>query len=87
MVRCLDVCDSFDNFRNALTSSDKKKWLKPGSRVLLGRTRTVAEPGDPEAFLTIEDKKVSRKHLLITVAPVKAGDGVRTRPNTLLSMR
>jgi hypothetical protein len=64
------------NPRNVLTLIDKRKWLKPGSRVLLGRTRTV-ELGDSEALLTIEDKKVSRKHLLISVAPVKAGDGVR----------
>lgn len=60
---------------NALTTADKKKWLKPGESHILGRTKKHEE-GDPKSFINIEDGKVSRKHLKITVAPVKAGDGV-----------
>ncbi|QDS68794.1 hypothetical protein FKW77_005922 [Venturia effusa] len=53
---------------------NKKKWLKPGESHIIGRTKKL-EPGDPKSFITISDGKVSRKHLKITVAPVKAGDG------------
>ncbi|TID22718.1 DNA damage response protein RcaA [Venturia nashicola] len=53
---------------------NKKKWLKPGISHILGRTKKHEE-GDPKSFIAINDKKVSRKHLKITVAPVKTGDG------------
>lgn len=60
---------------NALTITDKKKWLKPGESHIIGRTKKL-EKGDPKSFITIKDGKVSRKHLKIIVAPVKSGNGV-----------
>ncbi|KAE9991659.1 hypothetical protein EG327_011202 [Venturia inaequalis] len=52
----------------------KKRWLKPGTSHIVGRP-SKHEQGDPKSFITIKDGKVSRKHLTITVAPVKTGDG------------
>ncbi|KAI9834376.1 MAG: hypothetical protein M1819_002987 [Sarea resinae] len=53
----------------------KRIWLRPGKKYLFGRTR-------PEGGgFVIENKSISRKHLTITVADVKPGDGshVHTR--------
>ncbi|KAF2102425.1 hypothetical protein NA57DRAFT_52004 [Rhizodiscina lignyota] len=54
----------------------KKRWLKPGSTYLFGRTKP------PDASVTakdlldsyvIEDKTVSRKHLIISISEVEGG--------------
>ena len=52
----------------------RKVWLKPGSRQLIGRTR----PENYTAGLSgsIDNKFVSRKHLVISVAEVAPEDGV-----------
>ena len=43
----------------------KRRWLRPGSKHLLGRTN--GNPQDGERLAYIEHKTVSRKHLLISV--------------------
>jgi len=52
----------------------RKVWLKPGSRQLIGRTR----PENYTAGLSgsIDNKFVSRKHLVISVTEVAPEDGV-----------
>ena len=50
----------------------KRLWLRPGSSHLLGRTSGRSEAG--ERIQYIDHKSVSRKHLLIEVGTVKAGD-------------
>lgn len=48
---------------------DKKKWLRPGKKYLIGRT--VKEPGQ----IIITGQHVSRKHLTIEIANVSEGEG------------
>lgn len=48
----------------------KKKWLRPGTRHLLGRTTRKAD--DPYQSHFIQQKSVSRQHLIITVGPEPA---------------
>ena len=50
----------------------KRRWLRPGSTHLLGRTTGKPENGERIAY--IEEKSVSRKHLIISVGPVEPGD-------------
>lgn len=51
--------------------SGRQRWLRPGSRHLLGRTHN-REPG--HRVESIEDKSVSRKHVIIAVSNVTASD-------------
>lgn len=63
-------------------------WLKPGSRCVLGRTKSKdgaleRQPLCPlpdalgEVRIQVENRKsISRSHLTIDVDPVKEGDGV-----------
>ena len=51
----------------------KRRWLRPGSTHLLGRTTGRSEAG--ERIQYIEHKSVSRKHLTIEIGHVKPGDG------------
>lgn len=53
----------------------KRRWLRPGSTHLLGRTTGKSENGEHIQY--IEHKTVSRKHLLITVHPVASGSSTR----------
>ena len=50
----------------------KRRWLRPGSTHLLGRTTGRPEGG--ERLQYINHKSVSRKHLIIEVGTVKPGD-------------
>jgi hypothetical protein len=54
----------------------KKKWLRPGTRHLLGRTTGKAD--DPYHSHFIDQKSVSRKHLLITVSEQVPEEWVRS---------
>ncbi|KZF24196.1 DNA damage response protein RcaA [Xylona heveae TC161] len=53
---------------------NKRIWLRPGKKYLFGRTRLGTG-------FAIENKSISRKHLTISLAEVKPGDGslVHTR--------
>ena len=51
----------------------KRKWLRPGERHLFGRTAPGGEAQKNQTF--IDDKRVSRKHLIITVGEVSEGSG------------
>ncbi|KAI9376446.1 hypothetical protein BJX61DRAFT_538822 [Aspergillus egyptiacus] len=50
----------------------KRVWLRPGKKYLFGRTA-----GDGVRH-TIDARSISRKHLVIEVSPVKAGNGSET---------
>ncbi|KAL4805320.1 hypothetical protein BDV18DRAFT_140692 [Aspergillus unguis] len=58
----------------------KRVWLRPGKRYLFGRYKTA---GVREA---IPGGTVSRKHLVIEVSAVKAGDGSKIRTRTEISI-
>ncbi|KAF2756271.1 hypothetical protein EJ05DRAFT_488053 [Pseudovirgaria hyperparasitica] len=49
----------------------KRKWLRPGTRHLLGRTHDHQDGVEN----LIDAKSVSRRHLLIEISPVSEGDG------------
>ncbi|KAL4919058.1 hypothetical protein BDW62DRAFT_48194 [Aspergillus aurantiobrunneus] len=51
----------------------KRVWLRPGKKYLFGRYKTE---GVREA---IPAQSISRKHLVIEISPVKAGDGSKTK--------
>lgn len=53
----------------------KRKWLRPGSAHLFGRTSGKEVNGQQNHF--IDNKAVSRKHVIITIGYVKAGDSAR----------
>ena len=50
---------------------NRRLWLRPGKKYLFGR---VPPEGSPRNH-TVDHKSISRKHLVIDVAPVKPGDG------------
>ena len=51
----------------------KSIWLRPGKKYLFGR---VSSQGSPSRNYGVDHKSISRKHLVISVAPVKSGDGL-----------
>jgi pSer/pThr/pTyr-binding forkhead associated (FHA) protein len=51
----------------------KSIWLRPGKKYLFGRVNTE---GSPPRNYGVDHKSISRKHLVISVAPVKPGDGL-----------
>ncbi|KAF2501757.1 hypothetical protein BU16DRAFT_522650 [Lophium mytilinum] len=58
----------------------KKVWLKPGTQQIFGRTRPPQgkENGDGTNNIRfIDDKRVSRKHITITVSAVAIGEGTQ----------
>lgn len=58
----------------------KRRWLRPGSVHLLGRTSGKPQNGERIAF--IEDRSVSRKHLVIHVGNVDPADSGRIHKKT-----
>ncbi|KAL4869576.1 hypothetical protein BDV12DRAFT_167631 [Aspergillus spectabilis] len=58
----------------------KRVWLRPGKKYLFGRYK---EEGFREA---IPSKSISRKHLVIEVSSVKAGDGSKTRARSEITV-
>lgn len=63
----------------------KKLWLRPGTTHLLGRTKK-AEPDSTERVQWIDHKSVSRKHLIVAVDSVKAGDSAHLHSKTKLTV-
>ncbi|KAL4786540.1 hypothetical protein BJX76DRAFT_103972 [Aspergillus varians] len=59
----------------------KRIWLRPGKTYLFGRYKTE---GVREA---IPAQSISRKHLVIEVSPVKAGDGSKTKAKSEILVR
>ena len=64
-------------------STDKRIWLRPGRKYLFGRTKIDS----PASSFAINHKSVSRQHLTITIAPVKAGSGSNTRTRSELTIK
>ncbi|KAH0565369.1 hypothetical protein GP486_001234 [Trichoglossum hirsutum] len=58
---------------------NKRLWLRPGKKYLFGRTAKSDGGG-----FAIENKSISRKHLTIELAPVKAGDGSKLHTKSQL---
>ncbi|KAF2402859.1 hypothetical protein EJ06DRAFT_547238 [Trichodelitschia bisporula] len=61
----------------------KQIWLKPGSRLLVGRTRPSKADGDTGSYL-IDHKSVSRRHIIISVEDVEPGTGSQLRTKSKL---
>ncbi|GIZ39333.1 hypothetical protein CKM354_000272000 [Cercospora kikuchii] len=51
---------------------DRKKWLRPGTKHLFGRSST--KPDEVDYAHNISHKSVSRKHLILTVGDVSSND-------------
>ncbi|KAF3480585.1 DNA damage response protein RcaA [Arthroderma uncinatum] len=64
-----------------LSSDGKRIWLKPGKKYLFGR---VQQDGITH---TIDNRTISRKHLIIEVEKVKPGDGshIHTKSKLIVS--
>ena len=68
-------------------SADKKLWLKPGTRLFIGRTHPNPNERENGAkYHAIQDKSVSRQHLIIEVKPVKAGASTRIHEKSELTI-
>lgn len=53
----------------------KRVWLRPGSQQLFGRTKSTEK--DEGTSWKIDNKAVSRKHVMLKVHEVQAGDGTK----------
>ncbi|OCK77842.1 hypothetical protein K432DRAFT_333173 [Lepidopterella palustris CBS 459.81] len=53
----------------------RKVWLKPDTKQIFGRTKAAKQNGVDGNTYYINQKSVSRKHVIISVLPVKPGDG------------
>ncbi|EMC94571.1 hypothetical protein BAUCODRAFT_553229 [Baudoinia panamericana UAMH 10762] len=62
----------------------KRLWLRPGSVHLLGRT--TGHPQAGEKIRYIDHKSVSRKHLVISVAQLGAGDQFKLHQRTGITL-
>lgn len=62
----------------------KKIWLRPGRSLLLGRTGHSGSP--TERSYRIDFRGVSRKHLIIAVAPSRPGDSYRVNAKSQLTI-
>jgi len=58
-------------------------WLCPGKKYLFGR---VSTEGSPPRNYGVDHKSISRKHLVISVAPVKPGDGLHIHSRSQLTI-
>lgn len=52
-------------------------WLKPGTQQIFGRTKPPKKSNADGHIYYINDKKVSRQHITISVSAVKPGDGIK----------
>ncbi|KAL2061412.1 hypothetical protein VTL71DRAFT_7685 [Oculimacula yallundae] len=59
----------------------KRLWIRPGKSILIGRT--AAEDGQ----FVVSDKTISRKHLTVKVANVKASDYANPNSRTQLTIQ
>jgi hypothetical protein len=55
----------------------KRVWLRPGSQQLFGRTKAVDEDGSEGKTWKIDNKAVSRKHVMLKVYEVPAEEGTK----------
>ncbi|RMZ72967.1 hypothetical protein GMOD_00009752 [Pyrenophora seminiperda CCB06] len=55
----------------------KRVWLRPGSQQLFGRTRAVDQNGPQGTNWKIDNKAVSRKHVMLKVYHVSPEDGTK----------
>lgn len=82
MAMCSGVSQREDtsniSFGMLTLALDKRLWLRPGKKYLMGRVPSKTEPAD--GLFVIRDHSVSRKHLIIEVARPEEGDAVRTHP-------
>lgn len=60
-------------------------WLAPGSTHLFGRTTSKPENGERIKF--IENKSVSRKHLLITIHPAATGSSFKLHERSKVEVK
>ncbi|KAF2665217.1 hypothetical protein BT63DRAFT_443473 [Microthyrium microscopicum] len=54
----------------------KRLWLKPGTTHVIGRTKARAPDEANGLFHGINDKSVSRKHIILSVDPIPAGNAL-----------
>ncbi|TPR05282.1 hypothetical protein CAN33_0033955 [Aspergillus niger] len=59
----------------------KRVWLRPGKKYLFGR---IKQDGVRHA---IDNKSISRKHMMIEVSPVKSGDGSHIYTRSKIAVR
>ncbi|USP82372.1 hypothetical protein yc1106_09646 [Curvularia clavata] len=55
----------------------KRVWLRPGSQQLFGRTRSVDKDGPQGRNWKIDNKAVSRKHVMLKIYEVAPEDGTK----------
>ncbi|KAF1941554.1 hypothetical protein EJ02DRAFT_455073 [Clathrospora elynae] len=55
----------------------KRVWLRPGSQQLFGRTKSADKDGPEGKTWKIDNKAVSRKHVMLKVYKVTAEDGTK----------
>ncbi|PVI03366.1 hypothetical protein DM02DRAFT_587974 [Periconia macrospinosa] len=55
----------------------KRVWLRPGSQQLFGRTKPSDAGSSESKNVFIDNKNVSRKHMMIEVSAVAPGDGTK----------
>ncbi|TVY35295.1 Nibrin [Lachnellula occidentalis] len=65
---------------NDVVFKGKKQWLRPGKNFIFGRTRVEGN------FFCIEDKTISRQHLIIEVAAAGAEDCPNARSRSRITL-
>ncbi|OAG10416.1 uncharacterized protein CC84DRAFT_1112681, partial [Paraphaeosphaeria sporulosa] len=55
----------------------KRVWLRPGSQQLFGRTKNSDRDGSVGKHVFIDNKNVSRKHMMVKVVEVPPADGTK----------
>lgn len=64
-------------------------WLRPDSRLALGRIRPKQKSPEEKdgLFVKVADKSVSRVHLIINVAPVEERDGIKVHTRSRITLQ
>lgn len=69
------------------SSTDRTLWLKPGTRLCIGRTHpSPQEQENGTSYHAIQDKSVSRKHLVVEVKAIEPGAGTRIHEKSTLTI-
>jgi hypothetical protein len=64
----------------------KRVWLRPGSQQLFGRTKNSDGDGSAGKKVFIDNKNVSRKHMMIKVTNVPPADGTKVHKRSQIEV-
>lgn len=64
----------------------KRVWLRPGSQQLFGRTKNGDGDGSAGKNVFIDNKNVSRKHMMITVVEAPPADGTKVHKRSQIEI-